>query len=150
MKRTILNRKAPEWPQPQLLALWVQPIISEVIPNASGSNFTDKVKLQEQLSALQLQQNRIIEMLSANQSKSRLPQPRVSTFDGDAAEYRTFIRAFESLIESKTSSSTERLRVLLRTIYLWGRQGICAFMSSFATRSRVPGGSSVVEKEVRR
>lgn len=128
----------------------MQPIISEVIPNASGSNFTDKVKLQEQQSALQLQQNRIIEMLSSNQSKSRLPQPRVSTFDGDAAEYRTFIRAFESLIESKTSSSTERLRVLLRTIYLWGRQGICAFMSPFATRSRVPGGSSIVEKEVRR
>lgn len=73
-------------------------LVSEVIPNASGSNFTDKVKLQEQQSALQLQQNRIIEMLSANQSKSRLPQPRVSTFDGDAAEYRTFIRAFESLI----------------------------------------------------
>lgn len=73
----------------------MQPIISEVIPNASGSNFTDKVKLQ---SALQLQQNRIIEMLSANQNKSRLPQPRVFTFDGDAAEYRTFIRAFESLI----------------------------------------------------
>lgn len=70
MKGTILNPKAPEWPQPPGISsvCGVQPIISDVIPNVSGSNFTDKVKLQEQQSALQLQQNRIIEMLAANQS----------------------------------------------------------------------------------
>ncbi|CAH3036739.1 unnamed protein product, partial [Pocillopora meandrina] len=71
----------------------LEPIISDVIPNASGSNFIDKVKLQEQQSALQLQQTRIIEMLAANQSKSRLPQPRVSTFDGVLWSIAHFFRA---------------------------------------------------------
>ena len=51
-------------------------------------------------------------MLAINQNKGKLPQPRVPTFDGNPVEYRTFVRAFESLIESRTSSSTERLYYL--------------------------------------
>lgn len=42
----------------------------------------------------------------------KLPQPRVPTFDGNPVEYRTFARAFEILIESGTSSGTERLYYL--------------------------------------
>ena len=51
-------------------------------------------------------------MLAINQNKGKLPQPRVPTFDGNPVEYRTFVRAFENLIESGTSSSTERLYYL--------------------------------------
>ena len=51
-------------------------------------------------------------MLTANQNKSRLPQSLVPTFDGNPLEYHTFVRSFESLIESRTSISTERLYYL--------------------------------------
>ena len=46
------------------------------------------------------------------QKKSSLPSPRVPNFDGDPLEYGSFIRAFENIIESKTSSSSERLYYL--------------------------------------
>ena len=58
---------------------------------------------------MQVQQNRIVELLAVKQNKSRLPQPRVPMFDGNPVEYRSFIQAFENLIESRTQSSTERL-----------------------------------------
>ena len=51
-------------------------------------------------------------LLAVNQNKVKLPQPRVPTFDGDPVEYCTFIRAFESLIESHKQSSHERLYYL--------------------------------------
>ena len=44
-------------------------------------------------------------------SDSRPPY-RLSIFDGNPVDYRSFIRAFESLIESRTCSSTERLYYL--------------------------------------
>ena len=47
-----------------------------------------------------------------NQNEVKLPQPRVPTFDGDAVEYCTFIRAFQSLIESHTQTGHERLYYL--------------------------------------
>ena len=78
----------------------------------SGGSFDDGIELQQRQSELQLQQTKIIEMLATNQNKSRLPQPLVPTFDGNPLEYRSFIRAFESLIEHRTSSSTERLYYL--------------------------------------
>jgi len=43
-----------------------------------------------------------------------LPQPDVPIFKGDPIEYCDFIRAFESLIESKTSSPSTRLYYLLQ------------------------------------
>ena len=112
VNRAVLNPEAPEWTQPQA----TNPVcdISSVyakVPFACGT-FDGGTKLQEQQNALQLRQTRIMEMLAVNQNKSKLPQPRVPTFDGNPVEYRTFARAFESLIESRTSSSTERLYYL--------------------------------------
>ena len=43
-----------------------------------------------------------------------LPQPEVPTFGGDPIEYWGFIRAFENLIESKTSSESARLYYLVQ------------------------------------
>ena len=111
--RTVLNPKAPEWTRSQAANpdCGIRPIYPEV-PVARGTAFDSSTKLQEQQNALQLQQTRIMEMLAINQNKGKLPQPRVPTFDGNPVEYRTFVRAFESLIESRTSSSTERLYYL--------------------------------------
>jgi len=43
-----------------------------------------------------------------------LPQPDVPLFTGDPVEYCDFVRAFENLIERKTSSSSSRLYYLLQ------------------------------------
>ncbi|XP_074639484.1 uncharacterized protein LOC141897759 [Acropora palmata] len=89
-------------------------------PPVADTNFSidpdylqlEAVTLQRQQTALQAQQNRIVELLAVNQNKTKLPQPRVSIFDGNPVDYRSSIRAFESLIESRTCNSTERLYYL--------------------------------------
>ena len=89
-------------------------------PPVADTNFSidpdylqlEAVTLQRQQAALQAQQNRIVELLAVNQNKTKLPQPRVPIFDGNPVDYRSFIRAFESLIESRTCNSTERLYYL--------------------------------------
>ena len=43
-----------------------------------------------------------------------LPQPDLPVFSGDPIEYNNFVRAFESLIEAKTSSSSSRLFYLIQ------------------------------------
>ena len=53
----------------------------------------EALALQRQQTPLQVQQNRIVELLAVNQNKSRLPQPRVPMFDGNPVEYRSFIQA---------------------------------------------------------
>ena len=112
MNSAVLNPKASEWTQPQATnpVCDIPPVYAKV-PFACGT-FDGSTKLQEQQNALQRRQSRIMEMLAVNQNKSKLPQPRVPTFDGNPVEYRTFARAFESLIESRTSGSTERLYYL--------------------------------------
>ena len=111
--RAKLNPETPDWPRPPAInrVCGIQPIDPK-IPVTSGGSFDDEIELQQRQSELQLQQTKIIEMLATNQNKSRLPQPLVPTFDGNPLEYRSFIRAFESLIEHRTSSSTERLYYL--------------------------------------
>ncbi|XP_043195315.1 uncharacterized protein LOC122366790 [Amphibalanus amphitrite] len=41
--------------------------------------------------------------------QSRLPRPELPVFKGDVTQYRSFIRAFDSRIGSKTDSDSERL-----------------------------------------
>ena len=72
----------------------------------------ETIELLRQQNALQLQQNRIVELLALNQNRSKLPQLSVPVFDGNPIGYRTFARANESLIESRTFSSTDRLYYL--------------------------------------
>ena len=43
-----------------------------------------------------------------------LPQPELTTYGGNPIEYLSFIRAFESLIESRTNSSSARLYYLVK------------------------------------
>lgn len=79
-----LNPETPDWPQPPAInrVCGIQPTDPK-IPVTSGGSFDDGIKLQQQQSALQLQQTKIIEMLATNQNKSRLPQPLIPTFDGN-------------------------------------------------------------------
>ena len=70
------------------------------------------LELHQHQNELQLQQNKIVEMLAKQQKKSNLPQQRVPIFDGDPMEYGPFVRAFENIIESKTSTNSERLYYL--------------------------------------
>ena len=67
---------------------------------------------RQQQADLQLQQNRIVEMIVHNQIRSKLPQPRVPVFDGNPMEYCSFICTFDSFIESRTYSSPDRLYYL--------------------------------------
>ena len=110
---TVLNPEAQEWTQARAAKpdCGIRPIYVEVSVSC-GTAFDSRTELQEQQNELKLQQTRIMEMLATNQTKSKLPQPRVPTFDGNPVEYHTFARAFESLIESRTVSGTERLYYL--------------------------------------
>ena len=81
-------------------------------PNSRDDFQQETMVLHRQQTALQVQQNRIVELLAVNPNKSKLPQPRLPIFDGNPVDYRSFFRAFESLIESRTQSSTERLYYL--------------------------------------
>ena len=81
-------------------------------PTASEDLRRETIELLRQQNALQLQQNRIVELLALNQNRSKLPQLSVPVFDGNPIGYRTFARANESLIESRTFSSTGRLYFL--------------------------------------
>ena len=74
--------------------------------------FHEMLGLHHLQNALQQQQNKIMEMLATQQKKSNLPQQRVPIFDGDPMDYDAFVRAFENVIESKTSSSSEKLYYL--------------------------------------
>ena len=81
-------------------------------PNSRDDFQQETMVLHRQQTALQVQQNRIVELLAVNQNKSKLPQPCVPIFDGNPVDYRSFVRTFESLIKSRTQSSTKRLSYL--------------------------------------
>lgn len=57
-------------------------------------------------------QNEVTEMLIKQQSLSQLPQRDISTFTRGPLTYRSFIRAFEHSIDSKTDSHQDRLYYL--------------------------------------
>ena len=71
-----------------------------------------EILLHQHQNDLQQQQIKIVEMPAMQQKKSNLPQRQVPIFNGDPMEYGAFVRAFENIIESKTSSSSERLYYL--------------------------------------
>ena len=68
--------------------------------------------------ATQRHQNSTMQQLLQRQQGSTLPltlpQPEVPTFGGHPIEYWGFIRAFENLIESKTTSESARLYYLVQ------------------------------------
>ena len=72
----------------------------------------------ERLLSTQSQQNAVMQQLLQRQQGSTLaltlPQPEVPTFSRDPIEYWGFIRAFQNVIESKTTSDSARLYYLVQ------------------------------------
>lgn len=72
----------------------------------------------ERFLSMQQQQNSQVQMLLEQQQQYTLaltlPQPSVPIFRGDPSDYCSFIRAFENLIEAKTSSHSARLYYLVQ------------------------------------
>jgi hypothetical protein len=64
------------------------------------------------------QQTKCLERLSLHQEQSvqslTLPKPDMPVFNGDPMEYTTFIRAFQNMIEEKTTSNSTRLHFLVQ------------------------------------
>ena len=111
-----LNPEAREWYQRPLISNKRECVAESDHSGASSSPsekaFQEMLELHQHQNELQRQQNKIVEMLATQQKKSNLPHQRVPIFDGDPMEYGPFVRAFENIIESKTSSSSERLYYL--------------------------------------
>ena len=80
----------------------------------SHKNVSHTIEVQK----LQQQQNQQLQELLKQQQLQTLaitlPQPEISAFSGDPVKYSDFVRAFETLIESKTSSPNSRLYYLVQ------------------------------------
>ena len=100
-RRLPLNPEAPEWQNktPQYSPF------NAVAKSTPKSTYAPPVGGDIQL-LLRQQQEAIMALT--------LPQPDVPVFTGDPVEYCDFIRAFENLIESKTSSPSTSLYYLLQ------------------------------------
>ena len=111
-----LNPEGPEWRPSPLITNKKECIAESDYSGASLSPseeaFHEILELHQHQNALQRQQNKIMEMLATQQKKSNLPQAKIPIFDGDPMEYGPFVRAFENIIESKTTSESERLYYL--------------------------------------
>ena len=79
--------------------------------SVSSINPTLSTKPEIEYKILQ-QQNSIMEKLVTQQQRSTLPHRDMFTFDGDLTKYRTFIRAFETLIEAKEPDYASKLYYL--------------------------------------
>ena len=110
------NPEAPTWNQPPIASNRKERASESSHSNTSSTPseraFHEMMELHLHQNTLQQQQNKIVEMLADQQRKSSLPQPWVPIFDGNPLEYGPFRRAFENIIESKTSNSSERLYYL--------------------------------------
>ena len=97
-----LNPHAREWhfrvPQ--------EPNFDPVIPRTGQTVLVSPANQASDMQLLLRQQQEAIMALT-------LPQPNVPIFGGDPIEYCDFIRAFENIIERKTSSPSARLYYLL-------------------------------------
>ena len=74
-------------------------------PKPSDSCFRDLLKLQER-------QTELSAMIANQQRTSLLPAQEPPMFSGDYFDYPIFIRAFETIIESKVDSNRDRLYFL--------------------------------------
>ena len=116
---TPLNPEAPEW-QGQKYSpstRYGESIEAGLIErhlDLSHKNVSHMVDVQK----LQQQQNQQLQELLKQQQLQTLamtlPQPEIPVFSGDPVEYSDFVRAFENLIESKTSSPNSRLYYLVQ------------------------------------
>ena len=94
---------------------------SEIYEPTHGGNLSDSTgndALVRQLLEAQFFQSQQLQALVQRQQESTLaltlPQPDVPVFSGNPIEYWTFIRAFENLIDKKTTCESARLYYLVQ------------------------------------
>ncbi|XP_071493377.1 uncharacterized protein [Diadema antillarum] len=78
---------------------------------AEGDSRAD-VNAASHLTEVQMQQNQLTQLLLECHMKSSLPQRNVQPFDGNPMYFHSFMRAFEHVIESKTTDNSDRLYFL--------------------------------------
>ena len=114
-----LNPEAPEWQGSKSVPL------SEREANISETSIKHHLSVSDKnagemldIQRLQQQQNKEIQELLKQQQQQTLaltlPQPEVPVFSGDPTKCLDFIRAFENLIESKTSDPSMKLYYLVQ------------------------------------
>ena len=99
-------------------SLTVKSEIYEPTHGGNLSNSTGNDALVRQLLEAQFFQSQQLQALVQRQQESTLaltlPQPDVPVFSGNPIEYWTFIRAFENLIDKKTTCESARLYYLVQ------------------------------------
>lgn len=123
-----------------------KPAVTTCDPLAPGSSSENKpllvnaasppgsdVETIQRVIEFQERQTKCMEGLAAKQQQSALsltlPKQEVPIFSGDPILYCAFVKAFECLIESKTSSNSERLYCLV----MYTRGEVHELMSSYLT-----------------
>ena len=113
-----LNPNAGSWPCDDLNPAVKPSSLRTVKEEPAKDVFNPPDTFLERLLATQSQQNSAMQQLLQRQQESTLaltlPQPEVPTFSGDPIEYWGFVRAFQNVIESKTTSDSARLYYLVQ------------------------------------
>ena len=113
-----LNPNADSWPFDDLRPTVKPSSLHTVKEEPAKENHGPPDTFLERLLATQSQQNSVMQQLLQRQQESTLaltlPQPEVPTFGGDPIEYWGFIRAFQNVIESKTTNDSIRLYYLVQ------------------------------------
>ena len=113
-----LNPKADSWPCDDLKPAVKPSSLRTLKDEPAKDDFGPPDTFLERLLATQSQQNFVMRQLLQRQQESTLaltlPQPEVPTFSGDPIEYWGFVRAFQNVIESKTTSDSARLYYLVQ------------------------------------
>ncbi|XP_044182749.1 uncharacterized protein LOC114952001 [Acropora millepora] len=117
--RSVANDVAPtnyNTPAARFAQIPTAKVKSECYEPTQNATFGD-VAVRQLLDA-QYFQNQQLQALIQRQQESTLaltlPQPNVPVFSGNPIEYWTFIRAFENLIDRKTTSESARLYYLVQ------------------------------------
>ena len=87
---------------------------------SNGNEIVGTSLIQSQLTAI----TKLLEI----QSQNRLPLPEPGIFSGDHLKYPTWIRAFESLVESRATKPSDRLYFLSRYVSGEAKEVIQGFM----------------------
>ena len=94
------------------LALGWSPESKPLLVNATSPP-SSNVETMQQVTEFQQRRAKFMEGLVTQQHQSvlsvTLPKQEIPIFSGDPIQYCEFVKAFECLIESKTSSNSERL-----------------------------------------
>lgn len=114
---SLLDALAPEWPN-EACPLVKLPLLTTLKKETEKDESFTKEDNFAKMMTIQERQIKCIEELVAQQQRSALtltlPKPEVPVFSGEPIEYTKFMKAFETLIEARTDSSSARLYYLVQ------------------------------------